>query len=282
MKTKEEKILEELESSSAKQEKQQALNTLFVENKEDQNKNQDYKNNFKEYDIPDKYYLIEMYNKQKELQKFLSDRGKTRPFPDKMSNATQTDIATSIYHLFCMQVETKELEVECDKIQKYKEENNTSVVPADLAISARYELIDIFFFLFNVGIYSGIDINKVLEEVEEQSVFALALPLDINSVATHLLNYIDKLPWKAWKEYDYSTFYNKSPYEIKSIIIDYAIALRLCIAWGQATFNETIKSLFDLYMNKWEENKRRQEDPDSGYVLKHENTLSDISEALQQ
>ena len=93
---------------------------------------------------------------------------------------------------------------------------------------------------------------------------------------------IDKLPWKAWKEYDYSTFYNKSPYEMKSIIIDYAIALRLCIAWGQSTFNETIKSLFDLYMNKWEENKRRQEDPDSGYVLKHENTLSDISEALQQ
>ena len=271
MKTKEEKILEELESSNAEQEKQQALNTLFVENKEDQNKNQDYKNNFKEYDIPDKYYLIEMYNKQKELQKFLSDRGKTRPFPDKMNNATQTDIATSIYHLFCMQVETKELEVECDKIQKYKEENNTSVVPADLAISARYELIDIFFFLFNVGIYSGIDINKVLEEVEEQSVFALALPY--YNVSYH---------WYYWKEYDYSTFYNKSPYEMKSIIIDYAIALRLCIAWGQSTFNETIKSLFDLYMNKWEENKRRQEDPDSGYVLKHENTLSDISEALQQ
>ena len=95
--------------SKTKVEVHEALDTLFNENNADVNKNQDYKSNFQEFELPNKYYLIEMYNKQRELQQFLADKGKTKPFPFVRSNARQDDIQLAIYHLFCMQIEYQEI-----------------------------------------------------------------------------------------------------------------------------------------------------------------------------
>lgn len=258
------------------EEKHEALDLLFSENNADTNKNQDYKKDFKEFDLPNKYFLMEMYSKQKELQSFLASKGKTKQFPDRMSNATQKDIELAIYHLFCMQVEHQELKVELAKIIKFKAENAPDAeVPEDLKISARYELIDIFFFMFNVGIYSGLDIIEVINAIEqikeENSITDPSKTYNIEIAIENLLNYIDKLPWKAWKEYDYNKFYQMSDFDKQQITNAYAKALHECITWGKIAFNETDKSLFDLYMNKWVENKRRQEDINSGYVLNKEN-----------
>jgi intergrase/recombinase len=122
-----------------------------------------------------------------------------------MSNATQKDIELAIYHLFCMQVEHQELKVELAKIIKFKAENAPDVeVPEDLKISARYELIDIFFFMFNVGIYSGININDVVNYTENNTEIGIIDSYgtaNLEFAVQYLLNYIDKLPWKAWKEY---------------------------------------------------------------------------------
>ena len=77
------------------------------------------------------------------------------------------------------------------------------------------------------------------------------------------MNYIDKLPWKAWKDYDLANYNFTSP----NIIEYYSLALYNMVIYAKFAFKETNKSLFDLYMNKWIENKRRQEDINSGYVL---------------
>ena len=242
-------------------EKEKALNLLFTENKEDVNKNQDYKNNFKEYSLPVHYYLVEMYNKQKELQKFLADKGKTCAFPELYTQVKQSDVQLAIYHLFCMQVEKEELLAELDKCQSGDDE-----------ISAKYELIDMFFFMFNVGIYTGLDINKVFNNIVEDLVVIENTPYDhsfdkplLEAINTSLTNYIDKLPWKAWKDYDYNTFYLKLGFT--ECYIYYAQAVLDLVKWAKRAFNQDLISLYNFYMNKWEENKRRQEDLTSGYVL---------------
>ena len=257
----------------------EALETLFTENSADINKNQDYKNNFQEFELPKKYFLIEMYNKQKELQQFLANKGKTNAFPEKLSDARLADIQTSIYHLFCMQIEHQELKVEMNKILQWKTENGDNV-PEELTISARYELIDMFFFMFNVGIYSGLDITEVVnyrENNDESTIVDSLSTINLEVAIERLLDYIDKLPWKAWKEYDYNTFYNMSQLNKRQIIKAYGEALNEMVSWAKIAFNETDKSLFDLYMNKWTENKRRQEDINSGYIL---NKPGDILEMV--
>lgn len=248
----------------------EALNTLFNENNADVNKNQDYKDNFKEFELPKKYFLMEMYTKQKELQQFLANKGKTKSFPSKINLSRQVDIQTAIYHLFCMQIELQELKVELDKIRDYTIENSQSA-PEELVISARYELIDMFFFMFNVGIYSGLDILEVVNYIEynDQEFEPVEdSTTELNKSIEYLLNYIDKLPWKAWKDYDYDNFYNSiTPLDRQTIIGYYAKAVSSMVTWAKIKFDETDQSLFNLYMNKWLENKRRQEDPESGYIL---------------
>ena len=242
----------------------EAIDTLFNENSADVNKNQDYKKEFKYYSLPSKYYLIEMYNKQKELQSFLAGKNKTQKFPMFISEVRQPDVQLAIYHLFCMQIEGQELKVEIDKLINQDETDN---------ISARYELIDMFFFMFNVGIYTGLDIERVLNLVQSDidNLFKEGQPIDydmadIQQSFINLMNYIDKLPWKAWKDYDYNTFF------INKLNLDqcysyYAKAIFGLIKWSKNALSEDLTSLFNLYMNKWEENKRRQEDLNSGYVL---------------
>lgn len=240
------------------------IDLLFKENTEDTNKNQDYKNNFKNYTLPNKYFLLEMYSKQKELQSFLANKGKTSKFPSNVYEVRQSDVQLAIYHLFCMQIEAEELKVELDKLEVLAGEDN---------ISARYELIDMFFFMFNVGIYTGLDIEKVLNLIHNdiddlkdyKSDYSADLPM-LAEINTNLLNYIDKLPWKAWKDYDYNTFFNNQS-NLDQCYSYYAKAIFGLVKWSIRAFNECHQSLFDLYMNKWEENKRRQEDLNSGYVL---------------
>lgn len=244
--------------------KAESLEVLFNENTTDVNKNQSYKDSFKEYDLPEKYFLLEMYSKQKELQQFLADRGKTQAFPTNVYNVRQQDVQLAIYHLFCMQIEFQEMCIELKKLTEVTEV--TDVNPID----TRYELIDMFFFMFNVGIYTGLDMVAVLNEIDtftkselipnEEYVYDIA---DINYAIHKLMNYIDSLPWKAWKEYDYRTCFNNLDIATQY----YAYALDAMVRWAKVVLKEDDRSLFNLYMNKWEENRRRQIDKNSGYLL---------------
>lgn len=244
---------------------EKVLDMLFQENKADLAKPQGYKDNFKEYGLPYKYFLLEMFNKQKELQTFLAERGKTQLFPERVEFAVQPDCQLAIYHLFCMQVEYNELKVELNKIAEDPETDT---------IDARYELIDMFFFMFNVGIYTGIDMQAVIDLVEgytkqDASCHGKQLVTDVKQIdaaIVDLMNYIDTLPWKAWKEYPYNTFF--TPIVKQTTQNLYSHAVHNMIEWAKLVFNESDKSLFDLYMNKWEENHRRQLDINAGYVLK--------------
>lgn len=238
-----------------------ALDLLFTENIADQKKNQSYKDSFEEYDLPNKYFLLEMYNKQKELQTFLAERGKTEIFPQIITDVTQPNVQLAIYHLFCMQIEYQELKVELSKLADD---------PDTDSIDARYELIDMFFFMFNVGIYTGIDMLSVVNKIEESdpvidpnAKYSYNDTDLIDYAIADLMNYIDKLPWKAWKEYDLAKF----DFSNDSIITLYAEAVGSMVRWAKNIFKENDKSLFDLYMNKWVENRRRQVDIDSGYIL---------------
>ena len=240
--------------------KEKALDLLFKENTEDLKKNQSYKDNFKEYELPSKYFLLEMYNRQKQLQMFLADRGKTSKFPNQVKDLRQEDVQLAIYHLFCMQIEFNELKIELHKLFEDKEADT---------IDARYELIDMFFFMFNVGIYTGLDILAVVDYIDTLCVAVdppekqITNVTDIDNAIYELMNYLDKLPWKAWKEYDYFTFDFYNP----QIIMSYGNAIKYMLTFAKEVFKETEQSLFNLYMNKWEENKRRQMDLSSGYIL---------------
>lgn len=263
----------------------QALDLLFNENTEDKTKVQSYKDTFKEFELPSKYYMLEMYNKQKELQQFLADRRKTSFFPSKLEHVEQRDVQLAIYHLFCMQVEFAELREELNQLAVLSEKDANY---QSKLLDARYELIDMFFFMFNVGIYTGLNMQKVVDTISRECVFHDAsshgkqICTDIgnlNYAVAKLMNYIDKLPWKAWKEYDYKEMYSRLAYE-DQVVQEYASAIHAVTEWSKLVFAETDESLFNLYMNKWEENHRRQLDINAGYVLNKEAISSAIDEKL--
>lgn len=274
--------------------KTKIIDQLFSENEADKTKDQSYKDTLKEYDLPEKYYLLEMYNKQKELQEFLATKGRTGSIPPALSAVRQTDVQLAIYHLYCMQVELKELQVELKKIEDFAQccpISKSSLISeeGDKLIDARFELIDLFFFMFNVGIYTAVDIYKVVDIVSERikntPVFCdkgqqmiRTSSEDLTNAIDLLIDYIDKLPWKAWKEYDYEDNYKKlviannttldnSPIQL------YASAISSVIYWAHNYLDEDATSLFNLYMHKWNENKRRQIDVHSGYNVVSEQSL---------
>lgn len=274
--------------------KTKIIDQLFSENEADKTKDQSYKDTLKEYDLPEKYYLLEMYNKQKELQEFLATKGRTGSIPPALSAVRQTDVQLAIYHLYCMQVELKELQVELKKIEDFAQccpISKASLVSEteDKLIDARFELIDLFFFMFNVGIYTAVDIYKVVDIVSERiqntPVFCdkdqqmiRTSSEDLTNAIDSLINYIDKLPWKAWKEYDYEDNYKKLVIANNTTLDNspiklYASAVSSVIYWAHNYLDEDATSLFNLYMHKWNENKRRQIDVHSGYNVVSEQSL---------
>lgn len=274
--------------------KTKIIDQLFSENEADKTKDQSYKDTLKEYDLPEKYYLLEMYNKQKELQEFLATKGRTGSIPPALSAVRQTDVQLAIYHLYCMQVELKELQVELKKIEDFAQccpISKASLVSetGDKLIDARFELIDLFFFMFNVGIYTAVDIYKVVDIVSERiqntPVFCdngqqmiRTSSEDLTNAIDSLINYIDKLPWKAWKEYDYEDNYKKLVISNNTTLDNspiqlYASAISSVIYWAHNYLGEDATSLFNLYMHKWNENKRRQIDVHSGYNVVSEQSL---------
>lgn len=273
--------------------KEKIIDQLFSENEQDVNKDQSYKETMKEYELPEKYYLLEMYNKQKELQDFLAKRGRTGSIPPALSAVRQTDVQLAIYHLYCMQVELKELQVELEKIEDFAQccpISKSSLISEieDKLIDARFELIDLFFFMFNVGIYTAVDIYKVVDIVSERikntPVFDDCQQMIRTSseylkyAIDSLINYIDKLPWKAWKEYDYEDNYKKLVISNNTTLDNspiqlYASAVSNVVYWAHNYLGEDATSLFNLYMHKWNENKRRQIDVHSGYNVVSEQSL---------
>lgn len=273
--------------------KEKIIDQLFSENEQDVNKDQSYKETMKEYELPEKYYLLEMYNKQKELQDFLAKRGRTGSIPPALSAVRQTDVQLAIYHLYCMQVELQELEIELNRLTDHsqchpisKESLLNDEIGNKLLTDTRFELIDLFFFMFNVGIYTAIDIHKVVD-IASYKANDLVM-YDDNNIRTSctqlhtaivkLINYIDKLPWKAWKEYDYEENYkklsilNNTTLENSPIQL-YASAVSDVVYWAHNYLGEDATSLFNLYMHKWNENKRRQIDVHSGYNVVSEQSL---------
>lgn len=274
--------------------KTKIIDQLFSENEADKTKDQSYKDTLKEYDLPEKYYLLEMYNKQKELQEFLATKGRTGSIPPALSAVRQTDVQLAIYHLYCMQVELKELQVELKKIEDFAQccpISKSSLISedGDKLIDARFELIDLFFFMFNVGIYTAVDIYKVVDIVSERikntPVFCdkgqqmiRTSSEDLTNAIDLLIDYIDKLPWKAWKEYDYEDNYKKLVIANNTTLDNspiklYASAISSVIYWAHNYLDEDATSLFNLYMHKWNENKRRQIDVHSGYNVVSEQSL---------
>ena len=274
--------------------KTKIIDQLFSENEADKTKDQSYKDTLKEYDLPEKYYLLEMYNKQKELQEFLATKGRTGSIPPALSAVRQTDVQLAIYHLYCMQVELKELQVELKKIEDFAQccpISKSSLISEteDKLIDARFELIDLFFFMFNVGIYTAVDIYKVVDIVSERiqntPVFCdkdqqmiRTSSEDLTNAVDLLIDYIDKLPWKAWKEYDYEDNYKKLVISNNTTLDNspiklYASAISSVIYWAHNYLDEDATSLFNLYMHKWNENKRRQIDVHSGYNVVSEQSL---------
>lgn len=240
---------------------------MFKENELEKIKDQSYQDReVLVNELGDKNFIIEMYNKQYQLQKLMKDKGRTLVLPDitkDQEDVTKECIYQSVYHFFCMQTEEEELRAEFNKC----------AVSVDAVKELEYELIDIVFFLFNTGIYAGIDINKVVNsncrwwEYEVDEIYTIKELVDM--LNSSVINFIDKLPWKSWRTYDMDKWLNED--RIKNNIWDlYAecINLYLKLSWRLLTshHNNFENYLYGLYCNKWQENWDRQFDKNKGYV----------------
>lgn len=240
---------------------------MFTENELEKIKDQSYQDREVKTDLLEgSNFISEMYNKQYKLQKLMKDKGRTLLLPDitkDQEDVNEDTVALSIYHFFCMQTEEEELKQELRRCREL----------VDCTKEVEYELIDIAFFLFNVGIYSGINIEKVLNsdypwyDYEQDEIWTIEQL--ISMLNSSVINFIDKLPWKSWRTYNLTKWHEEDRFR-SNIFMLYATCINdyLKLSWRILTshHNNFENYLYGLYCNKWQENWDRQFDKNKGYV----------------
>lgn len=198
-------------------------------------------------------YMLQMQNS---LQEFV---GKKRG--NKFPKSEMTDFERAKEAIYFWGAATTEWYELLDAQENYKKKLSESHCLAQIADAKRemqYEYIDIWHFLMNVFLYTGIDETEIklgdfevdyLKSIEEYWA----------ELSYWIGRYINALPYKHWKTY-------------KDYHIDGA-ELALCFENAVAVFVKLGAVLdvdkclfFDLYCSKNEENIKRQEEVSKGYV----------------
>lgn len=198
-----------------------------------------------------------MLNMQNQLQEFV---GKKRG--NKYPNSEMTDFERSKEAIYFWGAATTEWFELVDARDKYLSmlvthgEDHVQTVNAKLEM--QYEYIDIWHFLMNVFLYTGINDTEILmtniNTSEHQSIDA-----GWSNLSYWVGRYINNLPFKHWKTY--------KDYQINSaeLALCFENVLVIFIQLGMHLDIDN-ELFFDLYCSKNAENIKRQEDASKNYI----------------
>lgn len=198
-------------------------------------------------------YMLQMQNS---LQEFVASKRGTKAPKSEMTDFERSQEA--IYFWGCATTEWYELvdaiEIYRDKKVDNKNQNEINNAKHEM----QFEYIDIWHFMMNVFLYTGIDETEIVF-----SDFCSAQLKNIEEYWAELTywigRYINALPFKRWKTYkDY-----KISDEELALCFENALAVFFNIGHVLGIDKE---QFFNLYCSKNEENIKRQEETAKGYV----------------
>lgn len=198
-------------------------------------------------------YMLQMQNS---LQEFV---GKKRG--NKFPKSEMTDFERAKEAIYFWGAATTEWYELLDAQENYKKKLSESHCLAQITDAKRemqYEYIDIWHFLMNVFLYTGIDETEIklgdfevdyLKSIEEYWA----------ELSYWIGRYINALPYKHWKTYkDYHI-------DDTELALCFENAVAVFVKLG-AVLDVDKCLFFDLYCSKNEENIKRQEEVSKGYV----------------
>ena len=198
-------------------------------------------------------YMLQMQNS---LQEFV---GKKRG--NKYPKSGMTDFERSKEAIYFWGAATTEWYELLDAKESYEKKLSESSCLAQIADAKRemqYEYIDIWHFLMNVFLYTGIDATDIkLGDFETD--YAPSIEESWSELSYWIGRYINNLPYKHWKTYK---DYQINDEEL-ALCFENAIAVFVKLGVALGVNNELF---FDLYCSKNEENIKRQEEASKGYV----------------
>lgn len=198
-------------------------------------------------------YMLQMQNS---LQEFV---GKKRG--NKFPKSEMTDFERAKEAIYFWGAATTEWYELIDAQEKYKDKLSNSSCLAQIADAKRemqYEYIDIWHFLMNVFLYTGIDDTEIkLGDFETD--YLKSADEYWSELSYWVGRYINALPYKHWKTYkDYQI-------DDAELALCFENAVAVFVKLG-AVLGVDKNLFFDLYCSKNEENIKRQEEASKGYV----------------
>lgn len=211
-------------------------------------KNVEYRNDALQY----------MFLLQRSLQEHVAEN-KNQKKPHELT--IQEGIDLSIYHWGCTTTEFFEMG---ERLNDFNWELDR--IDPDDKLEIQYEYIDMWHFIMNQFIYSGIteiDLDYTLQECYDLEVSNNYLNLDLFSALTAYWadisyvwgKYLNHLPYKKWKKYseeDYNNIDKEIQYKLSKVIITVFIKIGILLDIDKEHF-------FNLYISKNEENIARQD-----------------------
>ena len=206
---------------------------------------------YQKYDIP-KNAMLDMFTTQFDLQKFYHSGGMA-------SDPFEFNVHEALYHWNTSTAEYFELVERLKNNQKYL---SVKEIPEDELMEIRFELIDIFHFVMNIGIYLDLKISPSLDaaysaadtffkksEIKDPH---LVIPMAWGSMSALWGAMLDKLPYKKWKKYT-----GKEKLELNKLAFNYQGIIDSLLMMA-LSLDVDPQMFYNLYNSKVQENIDRQ------------------------
>lgn len=217
--------------------------------------------------------LNEMLAMQNSLQEFMEERGR-HAAPSNKETTYHEKALSAIYFWGCVTTEHFEM---MEALQPHMEKGlKLKDLDQETLLEIQYEYIDMWHFLMNVVLFSGIDqtnIGQFEEFFDPLKTITTDVELDqaVSNVSAHfgilsanVGQLINNLPFKVWKNYDIDDHLKKSDAEGVLIWI-----MKSFIEIG-TSLGITKEKFYSLYISKNQENYDRQ-NRDGAYNSQKEN-----------
>lgn len=202
-------------------------------------------------------YMMRMQN---DLQEFI---GKKRGY--KYPSCEMTSHEASLEAIYFWGAATTEwfelLDAQDNYLIHLKTYGKDAIQTINAKLEMQYEFIDIWHFLMNVFLYTGIrDVSLLDLKNFGKASNAKTINEGWSELSYWVGRYINNTPFKKWKTYGEDAKIN---YGSTSVCFEHIVELFVKIGSMLDIDNELF---FDLYCSKNAENINRQEDAEKGYV----------------
>lgn len=200
-----------------------------------------------------------MFQMQNSLQEFVGKK-RGNPYP----NSELTDFARAKEAIYFWGAATTEWFELIDAQDKYLNElglfGKDHLRTQTAKLELQYEYIDIWHFLMNIFLYTGIqDVSLIDFKKFGKTANYKSIDMCWSEMSYWVGRYVNSLPYKHWKTY--------KDYEIPKshLEICFEHILEIFVTLGNL-LDIDHEMFFDLYCSKNEENVERQNDESKGYV----------------